>query len=228
MHKLLKGWYRDAAADGGAGSGNGNGAANSGDEKKTLKEWQAALDTQFAERGKQGASTREKEILTALGVDTLEAAQAKLKAAKDAETAQQTELQKAQTAATESKALAEKAETDRKAGLARADEKLLRAAVIASATTVGVDEAELKTLWLLLKDDAGLRAKITPKAGDEDEFNGVDEVVKGIVKDHPKWLKTAGEKSPDINSSNRGGAGPSAVALKEASEAQARQARGRF
>jgi hypothetical protein len=202
MHKLFSnGWLFEANADAG---GNG------GEVKKTLKEWQADLDTQFAERGKQGASAKEKELLAALGVATLDEAQVKLKKATDAEAAQQTELQKAQGLADTEKKRADQAETDRKTALAKADEKLLRAAVNTVAVAQGVDDAELKTLWLLLKDDAGLRAKITPKAGDEDEFDGLEGVVKELLKDHPKWLKSA-ETRVDINAHNRGAAGATAA-----------------
>jgi hypothetical protein len=198
MHKLLRNsWMFDADADGGGNAG----------EKKTLKEWQAELDGEFAARGKQGASAKEKEILKALGVTTLDEATAKLKKATDAEAAQQTELQKAQAAVNTEKTRADQAEAERKAALARADEKLLRAAVMTVAAAAGVDDTELKTLWLLLKDDAGLRAKITPKPGDEDEFDGLEAVVKGLLKDHPKWLKSEGNQQIDINAGVRGAGG---------------------
>jgi hypothetical protein len=99
------------------------------------------------------------------------------------------------------------AEAAKTAALARADEKLLRAAVMTVASAQGVDDTELKTLWLLLKDDQGLRAKIKPKADDEDEFDGLEAVVKGLLKDHPKWLKTEGTQQLDINAGVRGAGG---------------------
>jgi hypothetical protein len=209
-----------AAGTGGGTNGNGTGA-NAG---KTYT--QEELNAMFGARAQQAKSAAETALLAELGVPDIAAAKTRLQAARDAEAAQQTDLQKAQKAAEDAKKRADDADAARTAALARADEKLLRAAVMSVATAQGVDDGELKTLWLLLKDDGGLRGKIKAKADSDDEFDGVDEVVKEMVKAHPKWLKTATEHS-DINARNRGG-DPSDAALKAASDAQGKQLRNRF
>lgn len=218
MHKLglqgfRNGWFFDAASDAAAAAATGGGNNGNGTGANAGKAYtQDELNVMFGERAKQAKSAAETALLAELGVPDLAAAKLKLKTAADAEAANQTELQKAQKRADDEKARADLAEAARKTALARADEKLLRAAVNTVATTLNVDDSELKTLWLTLRDDEALRAKIKPKADSDDEFEGVEDAVKALLKDHPRWLKTQ-QTQHDINAANRGGS--SAVATQE-------------
>lgn len=201
MSKLLSSLLRHGFLFEGEDDKGGDKKPDDASGKKSFT--QEELDALMGDRARRAGEAANKKLLEDLGVKDPEELKTRLKAAKDAEAASQTDLQKAQTVAADEKKRADLADDERKKALAKADEKLLRAAVMATATAQGVDDAELKTLWLLLKDDASLRAKIKPKAGDEDEFDGVDEVVKGLLTDHPKWLKTE-TTNVNTNAGNRG------------------------
>jgi len=178
-------------------------------EKKTFT--QKELDALFAQRGKQGASQREKELLEALGVTTLDEAKSRLAAAKTLEDNQKSELQKAQDLAAAEKARADKAEADRQAAEARALETALRSALSAEALKQGIDEGELTSVWREFRDSEALRGKVEAnEAGDE--FAGLEAVVKEVVKAHPRWLAQRGDgdglrRKQDINATNRGRTG---------------------
>lgn len=203
---MRKVWLFRSPDGGGGGDTNppnppGPGA---GEEKKAFT--QAELDALFAQRGKQGASQREKELLEALGVATLEEAKAQLATAKQVEEAQKTELQKAQDAAAKEKARADKAEEDRKVAEAKALETALRSALSAEALKQGIDEAELTSVWREFRDDKNLRDLV--EAGDDDTFTGLDKAMAKIVEDHPRWKKdgTTGEirRRIDTNATRKG------------------------
>lgn len=198
MHKQFGNRFLfDAEGDGQGGAGTGDATG------KTYT--QAELDRMFGDRATRAGEAATKKLLEDLGLKDPAELKARLQAAKEAEDAQGTALDKATKAEAREKARADQAETDRKTALARADEKLLRAAVVTEATAQGVDDAELKTLWLLLKDDTVLRAKITPKPGDDDEFEGVKDVIGELVKAHPRWLK-ADQAAIETNATRRNAA----------------------
>lgn len=66
-------------------------------ETKPVQMTQKDLNKLFADRAKQASKSKEKEILEALGIENIEAAQAIIKAAKDAEDANKSELEKAKS-----------------------------------------------------------------------------------------------------------------------------------
>jgi hypothetical protein len=189
-----------AAAAGGGNNGNGTGA-NAG---KTYT--QDELDKMFGARAEQAKRTAESALLTELGVPDLAAAKAKLKAAADAEAASLSDLEKARKEAADAKALVDSAKAEATKARAEAEESLLQAALTTRAVALGLDEGEIPTAWLTLRNDSALRAKITPKAGAAPgTFDGVDDVIKQMLKDHPKWAKTPTNKF-NINGADRGGA----------------------
>lgn len=202
-----RGWTLDADTGGGGGApGTGDPPDKKGkpddDDKRSFT--QKELDALFAERGKQGASAREKELLEALGVKTVEEAQAALKKARDAEDAQKTELQKAQDTAAAASAAREKAEQEKKDALAKAQEKLLRAAIVAEATRAGF--ADPNDAWLYV-DRAKIKAK-DGADGADDEWDGVKEAVDAVAKAKPYLIGDARKPrgTPTASDRRSGGA----------------------
>lgn len=160
-----------------------------------------ALQAQLAESNKALKAANRESAERRKRLDDLEAAEA------DRKKAALSEVERLQADVKDAQAKAEKANADALASAARATDALLRAEVSAVALAQGVDEAELRTLWLLMRDDAGLRDRIKPKADTDGEFEGVKEVVAEMVKAHPRWLKAGPVAQPNINAANRGTAG---------------------
>jgi hypothetical protein len=208
MHNKLfrNGWYfdGDAGAGGAAGSGgnNGNGSGSGagaggqgGEEKKSFT--QKELDSLFADRAKQAAGKAQQDLLDQFGVKTPDEAKALLQRAKDAEAAQLSELDKAKKAAADADTARQKAEKQQTDTLAKAQEKLMRASVIAEAAAAGFNDPN--DAWLYLD-------KTKVKAKEDDTFEGVKEAVAEVVKSKPYLLKD-GKEPPNIDAIRRNAGG---------------------
>ncbi len=180
----------DAAAGGGSSNeqqNNGNGSGGTGGDDKKFS--QADLDRIIGERVKRGEESAVTKLLESVGVKSADDIKAALEKIKTLEDAQKTELQKAQDEAVKFKAQAEKHKTDAEIALSKANEKLLQSAVLLEAQKQNVDDAEIVSVWRELKESPKLREKI--KQNDDGEFESVADAVKEIIKQHPKWLKSA-------------------------------------
>lgn len=154
------------------------------DEKKFT---QADVNRFNAESNRKAEEKARNELLELLGVKSPEEAKTALETFKRLEDEKKSELEKAQAEIAKHKAQAEKAKSDAEAALKQANEKLLQSAVLLEAQRANVDDSEIKSVWRELRDTPGLLEKVKPT--DTGDFDGVGEVVKEIVKAHPKWLK---------------------------------------
>jgi hypothetical protein len=176
-------WEDDGGgAGGGSGDpakpGNPNGDGAGGDEKRSFT--QKELDALFADRAKQAKQATLADVLTELGVENLDAVKATLKAAEEAKAAQMTELEKAQKEAADLKAAKEQAEKEKADILAQAQEKLLKAAILAGAAQKGFNDPN--DAWLYV-DRAAIKAK------DDDAFEGIEAALDAVVKAKPYLVK---------------------------------------
>lgn len=159
------------------------------DVKAELEKVRKAL----REANKEAADRRKK-------LDAFEAAE------KERQAAQMTELEKAQAEIAEAKRLAAEAEEARTAAEAKAQERLLKAAVIAEASKQGFNDPA--DAWLLVD-----RSKI--EAGEDDSFKGLDKAIEAVLKAKPYLAKA--EDRPRIGtprSQPNGGKPPEPKAVK--------------
>ena len=175
------------------GDGKGDGGNGDGTGKKPDKETppepkftQADLDRILGERVSRAEETTQKKLLEALGVKDADEAKKILDDAKKLREQQMSDLEKAKADADEAKVKADKAEADRKVTEAKATERLMRAAVLSECT-----KAEYK-----LREDARAdvwtfidKALIKPKG--EDDFEGIAEAVKAVIKAKPYLVEAA-------------------------------------
>lgn len=162
---------------------NGDGA-DKGDAKSYT---QAELDRMFGERTRQARKAGIAELLKELGVEKAEDIKAALQKAKEAEEAQLSELEKANKRAADLEAKAKQADEARTIAEVRAQEKLLKAAVMAEATRQGFNDAA--DAWQFVD-----RTKI--EAGEDDSFKGLDKAVKAVLEAKPYLAKA--EERPRI------------------------------
>lgn len=179
---------------GGAGGGSGDpakpgessGDGAGGDEKRSFT--QKELDTLFADRAKQAKQSALADVLKELGVENLDAVKATIRAAEDAKKAQMSELEKAQKEAADALAAKEQAERDKADTMAKAQEKLLKAAILAAAAQKDFNDPE--DAWRFV-DRAAIKAK------DDDNFDGVEAALDAVVKAKPYLVKAQpGVKRP--------------------------------
>lgn len=197
--------YFDANPDTGGGSSNDGKSGNSGDGKggnegeKTVQLTQSALDAMFSDRAKRGAEAAVKSLLEKLGLENEDALTAVVGKAKQVEDSQKTELQKLQDEMTKAQEKAKKAEEEKKAILEQATERLMKASVLAEATSQTFRPDAVNDVWLFVD-----RKAITEKDG---EFTGVKEAVQAIAKAKPWMLaeksKTPGTPPPQNNSGKK-------------------------
>lgn len=190
-------WFRPSflfdGDSGGAGGGStdtnpdkdkGGDGAGGGEATRTFK--QSELDALFAERAKQGKQSGVAELLKELGVENVDALKTAQKAAKEAADAQLTELQKAQKEAADNKALAEASEKEKADITAKAQEKLLRAAILAEAAKQGFNDPN--DAWLYV-DRTAIKAK------DDDTFEGIDKALEAVVSAKPYLVEKQQQSS---------------------------------
>lgn len=182
-------WYEDPPK-GGTGTGDDPAKNGNGEAKFT----QADVDRLLGERASRAEEAERKKLFETLGVKDAEEAKAKLKAAKDAEDARLSELDKAKKDADEATAALAKAKADGDAALAKAQRKLMTAAIMAEAVKQNFDDAEVTSVTVAIANDPTLLALIEADK-DADTFKGVDKAVKKVAELHPRWLK--GTKPPN-------------------------------
>lgn len=180
-------FYFDGDGDGGGGSGGtgstgsntgGDNGGTGGEQTRTFK--QSELDAMFADRAKQAGQSAVAGILKDLGVEKIDDIKGILKAAKDAEAAKLSELEKAQKEAADLKAAKEKVDAEKADILAKAAEKLLKAAVLAEASKQGFNDPT--DAWNFL-DRSAIKAK------DDDSYEGLDKAIEAVAKAKPYLVK---------------------------------------
>lgn len=190
----IKNWrpiFLQEPDDKGGGSGGGTPPpapppnANGAGEERTFS--QDELDAIVGERAKRASEGAVKKLLESLGVGSTDDLKAALDTLKKIEDASKTELDKAKADADKAKADAAKAKADADLAMATANERLLKSAVVLEAQRQNVDDSEIASVWLALKESPALREKI--KQAENGEYENVADAVKEIVKQHPKWLK---------------------------------------
>lgn len=200
---LHNGLYFDESADKGGtppttppdGTPPGQAGAGDGDKKSFT---QAELDALFGARAKQAAEKATSDLLTSLGVKSPDEIKTALAKAKELEDAQLSELDKAKRLVETEKARADAAEKLQAEAMANANEKLLRAEILAEASKQGFRDEAVSDVWLVLTSDAKLKEQV--KAGEEG-FEGIESVVKAIAKGKPHWLKS--NPKENINAGNQ-------------------------
>lgn len=136
----------------------------SGDDKKTFT--QEEVNRMMGDRATRASGATEKQILEKLGVESLDDAEASIKAYRDRQEKEKSELQKAQDAK-------EAAENKAKDAEAKANEKLIRAEFIVEASKAGVEHPE---------DAYSLADRSKVKILDDGKVEGVADAVKVLVE----------------------------------------------
>lgn len=163
---------------------DGNGAGGDGD-KKTVTHSQDELNALFADRAKQAKEKATKDLLAALGVENVDAAKTALA---EFATLKQSQMSEAEKAKAELDKLAKERDglkTERDAATARANELLMKSAVIAEAMKPAhnIQEEALADVWqfvdksLLEIDEAG-------------NVKGVEKAVKQVTEGKKYLLKS--------------------------------------
>jgi hypothetical protein len=195
---LIKPVY-EANVDAGAGSTTTGDDPAKKTEKKSaadrLKEVlsQDEIDALFSDRAKQAGNKALTDLLSALGVKDADELKGKLTKAAELEKAQLTETDRAKAEAAEWKTKAEQAAIDAKAAQDKANETLMRAAVITQAGNFHDPEEA----WLLVD-----KTKITVTDG---KVDGAKEAVEAVVKVKPHLVKTGSEGKGTPRSNGKGG-----------------------
>jgi hypothetical protein len=140
---------------------------------------QDQLDTILKDRLARAMSTSKADFLAELGIEDLAAAKKTLADADAANKAQMSELEKAKAETAEAQAQAAKATTDAAAIKVKADEALLKAAIISRA---GNFNAPMDA-WLFID-----QTKIG--VNEDGTYKGIDEALKGLVEAKPYLVKT--------------------------------------
>ncbi len=179
----------DQGGDGGTGGGDPppgtRGGAGAGGKTFTQEE----LDAVAGKARTEGRTAAEKELLKSLGIDSVEAAQAALKAHRDAEEASKTELQRAQDEAARLTAEVEavKAQATTAVALSRLEGALRDA---------GVNPARIPAALRLVELDK-LKVEGT-------EVTGLLEAVESVKATSPEWFGARGTPPPDASGGGNG------------------------
>lgn len=160
---------------------DGDGAG--GDDKRTFT--QTELDALFAARAKSAGSKATADLLKELGVENIEDAKKLLVEADKARKDQMTELEKAQVEIEEAKTAEAEAQKLAEQREALANERLMRAAVIAEASKPDhkFSQDAISDVWSFVD-----RSKL--EVDDEGNVSGVEDAVKAVAKDKPYMLET--------------------------------------
>lgn len=176
-------------ADKGDGSGgNANGGGGSAGDKPEAKFTQADVDRIVGDRARRAEESAVNTLLKELGFEKADDLKALVTDAKKHADDQKTEAQKLQDQIAQlgkEKAAADEA---RKAALAQANERLMKAAVLTEAAKAdyGFRPDALSDVWLFLD-----RANIKPKSDASDEFEGITEALKAVAKAKPYLVAEA-------------------------------------
>lgn len=241
-------WFDAGSGGGAAGAGNTGGAGGSGGSSSgggtgdgsgqnagqgnpppapdpEKKFTQADVDRIVGERAQRAAEAAVAKLLGDLGVKDAAEVKTALDEAKALRDAQMSELDKAKKEAEANKTKAEQAEKDKAAALARAQETLMRSAVLAEASKPEhkIRADALADVWTFVD-----RSTIKPKDG-TDEFDGIADAVKVVLKARPYLVddgtRPPGTPRPAGSGSRQGG---DSAAEQKAKDAARRLTRNRF
>lgn len=195
----------------GAPSANPNGGGGNAGNNPPKTFTQEEVNQLLGDRAKRADEVVTKTLLDGLGLKTLDELKAVVKKAGDLEAAQLTELDKAKKAAEKAEAERLKLETETSAQIARANERLLRAAVLSEAMKAEYNfrPDALNDVWLFVD-----RASIKPQADNADEFEGIAAALKKVAEAKPYLVGTAQPARSIDNDAQRGrGAQPAGQPL---------------
>lgn len=177
--------------DSGGGSGGGDGGdtgddkgtgGGSGDDKeKSEKKFsQKDLDALVGEARKSGRETAVKKLLEELGVEDAEKLKTALAEAKKLKEAQMSEADKQKAALDAAEKAAADAKAEKETAIAQANERLMKAAVIAEASKADhkINPAAIADVWAFVD-----RAKL--KVTETGDIEGAADAVKAVIKDRP-------------------------------------------
>lgn len=158
------------------GGGNGN-------QQQDRTFTQAELDAILSDRLKRAQDSTQKTFLTSLGVESLDDVKTALSEFQKLKDSQLSEAEKLQKELDTQRAAAEKARTEADTAIAQANERLMRAAVIAEASKsdYGVHEDARADVWLFIDKEA-------IKLNDSGEFDGIGDAIKKVLESKP-YLK---------------------------------------
>jgi hypothetical protein len=175
-------YFEKDGGDGGSGGGNGDDSGKKSDDKLAdeKKFSQADVDRIMGEVRDGGRKVGVNDLLKELGFEKTDDLKALVADAKKLREQQMSDLEKAQTAVKEAQAKIEQAERERTEAIAKAQETLMRAAVLAEASKPEYHfKAEaLQDVWSFIK-----RESIKPKDGADGEFTGIGEALKALAKE---------------------------------------------
>jgi hypothetical protein len=164
----------DATPTGGTDTGNDPGKTGNGDAKFT----QADLDRIIGERLSRAEEGAVKKLLEQLGLNDAEELKGKLSKVAELDAAQQAELDRARSEAADWKAKAEQSDAASKAATVKANETLMRAAVLTQAAHFH----DPNEAWLYAD-----KSRITVK--EDGTVDGAKEAVEAVVKAKPHLVK---------------------------------------
>lgn len=177
----------DAGGTGGGSSEAGSQAA--GGNTQASQEGQQAgaktftqeeLNAMFAERANQAKNKALTDVLEKTGYKSLDELNAAVEEGKKLKQSQMSEAEKTAVALKAAEDRATAAEKEKVDALEKANERLLKAAVIAQASSAGFRAESIEDVWLVID-----RSKITEKDG---AYQGLKEAVEAVAKAKPFWL----------------------------------------
>ncbi len=198
-------WY-DAPKDNGGGGDNPDGGGKEPDKKpqpkpEDEKKFTQADTDQIAGKARdEGRKTAVNELLKELGLEKIDDLKALVTDTRKKQDAEKSELQKAQEKNEELAKAAKAAEAKRDEALAKATERLMKAALLAEASKpeYKIRPDALADVWTFL-DRSAIKVK-----DDGETFEGVGEAIKAVVKAKPYLVddKPRGPGSPPAPNGN--------------------------
>lgn len=155
-----------------------------GGDGKTFS--QAEIDALIGDRAKRAKEAGAKAVMDALGIQDIEAAKALIAEATTLRQSQMSELEKAQQASAALQKQLDDEKAAKEAAIARADETLLRSAVLAEAAGAGFHNPA--DAWLYVD-----RSKL--ELSEDGEVKGAKAVVEAVAKERGYLVKT-GQAAP--------------------------------
>ena len=170
---------------GGAGGDGGNAGGTGQQQARSFT--QAELDALFADRAKRASESAISDLLGKAGAKSTDELLAFLAEGKKLKEGQLSEMDKLKADLDAANKKADQAVADGQLALAKAKERLMKAAVIAEATSQGFRAEAVNDVWLIVD-----RAKIIEK---DDDYQGVKEAVAEVAKLKPFWM-AGSDKTP--------------------------------
>jgi hypothetical protein len=150
------------------------------DAEAKLTHTQAELSAMLGDRATRASASAIAALLEKAGYKTVEEMNAALEEGKKLKQSQMSEAEKTAAALKAAEERAAKAEADKTEALSKANERLMKAAVLSQATGAGFRAESVNDVWLVID-----RSKIEEKDG---EFKGLKEAIEAVAKAKPFWL----------------------------------------